>query len=83
MGSSMVTVVLQINHARLQKRLSDLATIGQLSSGGVRRTAYSLEDLAARQQVIAAMEAIDLYITMRAPHLWICARMPSMQLRCW
>ncbi|MFG6096076.1 Zn-dependent hydrolase [Leptolyngbyaceae cyanobacterium CCMR0082] len=66
LGPPMVTVALQTNHARLQKRLSDLATIGQLSSGGVRRTAYSLEDLAARQQVIAAMKAIDMDITIDA-----------------
>ena len=31
----MVTLALQTNHTRLQQRLSDLATIGQLSCGGV------------------------------------------------
>ena len=62
----MVTVALQTNHIRLQQRLSDLATIGQLSCGGVRRTAYSPEDLAARQMVIAAMEQVDMDITIDA-----------------
>ncbi len=62
----MVTVALQTNHNRLQKRLSDLATIGQLSCGGVRRTAYSPEDLAARQMVIAVMEQVDMNVTIDA-----------------
>ncbi|MEM9266684.1 MAG: Zn-dependent hydrolase [Cyanobacteria bacterium P01_F01_bin.13] len=62
----MVTVTLQTNHNRLQQRLNDLASIGQLSCGGVRRTAYSPEDLAARQQVIAAMEQINMAITIDA-----------------
>ena len=62
----MVTVALQTNHNRLQQRLSALATVGQLSCGGVRRTAYSPEDLAARQMVITAMEQIDMTITIDA-----------------
>ena len=62
----MVTVALQTNHLRLQQRLSDLATIGQLPCGGVRRTAYTPEDLAARQQVITAMEQVDMAITIDA-----------------
>ncbi|MEM9807990.1 MAG: Zn-dependent hydrolase [Cyanobacteria bacterium P01_D01_bin.56] len=62
----MVTVALQTNHTRLQKRLSDLATIGQLSCGGVCRTAYSAEDLAARQTVIAAMKQVDMDIIIDA-----------------
>ena len=62
----MATVALQTNHARLQQRLTDLAAIGQLSCGGVRRTSYSPEDLAARQQVIAAMEQVDMAVTIDA-----------------
>ncbi len=62
----MVTAVLQTNYARLQQRLSDLATIGQLSCGGVRRTAYSPEDLAARQQIITAMEEVHMDVTIDA-----------------
>lgn len=62
----MVTVVSQTNHARLQQRLSDLAAIGQLSGGGVCRTAYSLEDLAARQKVITAMEQVNMTTTIDA-----------------
>ena len=62
----MVTVALQTNHTRLQQRLSDLATIGQLSCGGVRRTAYGPEDLAARQMVITAMEQVAMDITIDA-----------------
>ena len=41
--------LLRINRDRLQQRLDALAAIGQLPAGGVRRTAYSVEDLAARQ----------------------------------
>lgn len=62
----MVTVTLQTNHNRFQQRLSDLATIGQLSCGGVRRIAYSPEDLAARQMVITAMAQVDMEITIDA-----------------
>ena len=62
----MVTVAIQTNYNRLQQRLSDLATIGQLSCGGVRRTAYSPEDLAARQRVMAAMEQVDMNVTIDA-----------------
>ena len=57
---------LRTNYARLQQRLSDLATIGQLSCGGVRRTAYSPEDLTARQRVITAMEQVDMNVTIDA-----------------
>ncbi|MBT9316865.1 Zn-dependent hydrolase [Leptothoe spongobia] len=62
----MVTVTLQTNHARLQQRLNDLSTIGVLPYGGVRRMAYSPEDLAARQQMITAMEQVDMAITIDA-----------------
>ncbi|MEA5462514.1 Zn-dependent hydrolase [Leptothoe sp. PORK10 BA2] len=74
----MVTVALQTNYTRLQKRLSDLATIGQLSCGGVRRTAYSPEDLAARQMVITAMEQVAMDITIDAAGN-IIGRYPGVQ----
>ncbi|MEO1591694.1 MAG: Zn-dependent hydrolase [Cyanobacteria bacterium J06632_22] len=50
----------------MQQRLSDLATIGQLSCGGVRRTAYSPEDLAARQSVVAAMAQAGMTVSIDA-----------------
>lgn len=63
----MVTIPsLQINRDRLHQRLSDLATIGQLPSGGVRRTAYSPEDIAARQSVITAMQQVGMTLTVDA-----------------
>lgn len=61
-----ITTSLQINRDRLQQQLTTLATIGQLPSGGVRRTAYSLEDLEARQWVMAAMEQAGMTITIDA-----------------
>lgn len=50
-----VITPLQVNGDRLQQRLNALATIGRLPEGGVRRIAYSDEDLAARQWVTTAM----------------------------
>lgn len=57
------TTSLQVNRARLQQRLNDLATIGRLPEGGVRRIAYSDEDLAARRWVTTAMEQAGMTIT--------------------
>ena len=57
------TTLLRINRDRLQQRLDTLATIGQLPDGGVRRTAYSAEDLAARQWVQEAMQTAGMTVT--------------------
>ena len=57
---------LRVNRDRLQQRLDRLASIGQLPAGGVRRTAYSDEDIQARQLVIAAMEQAGMTITIDA-----------------
>ena len=58
--------LLRINRDRLQRRLDTLATIGKLPDGGVRRTAYSGEDLAARQWVIDIMQEAGMTITLDA-----------------
>jgi len=49
-----------INKSRLTKRLSELATIGALSDGGVCRLALTDEDKAARDQVMQWMKDLDL-----------------------
>ena len=61
-----VITPLRINRDRLQQRLADLATIGQLPVGGVRRIAYSDEDIAARRWVLAAMEGAGMTVTLDA-----------------
>ena len=58
--------LLRINRDRLQQRLNALAMIGRLPEGGVRRTAYSDEDLAARQWVTTAMQAAGMTVTLDA-----------------
>ncbi|MEM6353805.1 MAG: Zn-dependent hydrolase [Cyanobacteria bacterium P01_D01_bin.14] len=60
------TTLLRTNRDRLQQCLDALAAIGQLPEGGVRRTAYSAEDLAARQWVMGAMQAVGMTITIDA-----------------
>ncbi|MEM9215356.1 MAG: Zn-dependent hydrolase [Cyanobacteria bacterium P01_F01_bin.150] len=50
-----ITTALRVKGQRLQRRLDELAKIGQLAKGGVRRISYSPEDLAARQWVADAM----------------------------
>lgn len=46
-----VTSVLTVNGDRLNQRLTELAQIGALAGGGVKRIAFSPEDLQARRQV--------------------------------
>ena len=58
--------LLRINRDRLQQRLDTLATIGQLPDGGVRRTAYSAEDLAARQWAMEAMQTAGMTVSIDA-----------------
>ena len=58
-----VITPLQVNGDRLQQRLNTLATIGRLPEGGVRRIAYSEDDLAAREWVTAAMVEAGMTVT--------------------
>ncbi len=58
--------LLRINRDRLQQRLDTLATIGQLPDGGVRRTAYSAEDLTARQWVRESMQTAGMTVSIDA-----------------
>lgn len=46
-----ITSVLSVNQERLYNNISRLAEIGNLPNGGVRRIAYSPEDLQARELV--------------------------------
>jgi N-carbamoyl-L-amino-acid hydrolase len=55
--------LLRINRDRMQQRLDALATIGQLPEGGVRRIAYSDEDIAARRWVTQAMTQAGMTVT--------------------
>jgi beta-ureidopropionase / N-carbamoyl-L-amino-acid hydrolase len=52
--------MLQINPERLLNMIDVLAQIGKLPEGGVKRIAYSSEDLAARQQVQHWMQAAGM-----------------------
>ncbi len=58
-----VITSLRVNGDRLQQRLNALAAIGRLPEGGVRRIAYSDDDLAARQWVTTAMVAAGMTVT--------------------
>jgi len=55
-------VELLINADRLAQSVDQLAAIGQLPGGGVRRIAYTPEDLAARAQVQAWMIAAGMTV---------------------
>lgn len=57
------TVASLINRDRLSQSIEQLAAIGKLPNGGVRRIAYSLEDIKARQLVQTWM--IDAGMTTR------------------
>ena len=58
-----VITSLQVNGDRLQQRLNTLAALGRLPEGGVRRIAYSDDDLAARQWVTTAMVEAGMTVT--------------------
>jgi beta-ureidopropionase / N-carbamoyl-L-amino-acid hydrolase len=62
----MQTTVISINGDRLNQTLTELATIGQLPSGGVCRLAYSTEDMQARQQVKSWMETAGMTVRVDA-----------------
>jgi beta-ureidopropionase / N-carbamoyl-L-amino-acid hydrolase len=62
----MQTTLISINGDRLNQSLAALAAIGQLPSGGVCRLAYSAEDIKARQQVQAWMQAAGMTVRIDA-----------------
>lgn len=53
----MTLLAIDINRARLNQRIAQLAEIGQLPNGGVCRLAYSLEDVRGRELIQTWMEA--------------------------
>lgn len=55
-----VTSALTVNSDRLNQHLAELAQIGALADGGVKRIAFSPEDLQARRQVQAWMSAAEM-----------------------
>lgn len=57
---------LEIDGDRLNQSLADLAQIGQLAGGGVRRIAYSPEDLPARAQVRVWMHSAGMQVRIDA-----------------
>ncbi|HEY9642980.1 MAG TPA: Zn-dependent hydrolase, partial [Coleofasciculaceae cyanobacterium] len=61
-----ITFSLAINGDRLNQSLSQLAAIGQLAAGGVRRLAYSAEDLEARQLVQFWMQSAGMTVRIDA-----------------
>ncbi|MEM7795673.1 MAG: M20/M25/M40 family metallo-hydrolase, partial [Cyanobacteria bacterium P01_C01_bin.118] len=57
---------LQINGERLIQMMADVAAIGALPNGGVRRLAFGPEDREARQLVQSWMEAAGMTVTIDA-----------------
>ncbi|NEQ54999.1 MAG: Zn-dependent hydrolase, partial [Leptolyngbya sp. SIO3F4] len=57
---------LQVNGDRLIQMMTDVASIGSLPNGGVRRLAFSPEDREARQLVQNWMEAAGMTVTIDA-----------------
>jgi beta-ureidopropionase / N-carbamoyl-L-amino-acid hydrolase len=57
---------LSVNSDRLNQNIADLAQIGQLPEGGVKRIAYSSEDIAARNLVQQWMKAAGMTIAIDA-----------------
>ena len=60
------TVDLMVNGDRLNKSIASLASIGQLPNGGVKRIAYSEEDIEARNLVRQWMEELEMEISIDA-----------------
>ena len=60
------TTQLLVNGDRLNRSIASLAQIGQLPNGGVKRIAYSKEDLEARNLVRQWMRDLELEITIDA-----------------
>jgi N-carbamoyl-L-amino-acid hydrolase len=57
---SITATDLLINGDRLNRSIASLATIGQLPNGGVKRIAYSKEDLEARNLVLQWMQELQM-----------------------
>lgn len=55
---------LRVNGKRLMQTLTEIATIGALPNGGVRRLAFSPEDVQARRQMRQWMEATGMVVTL-------------------
>ncbi|MEO0869949.1 MAG: Zn-dependent hydrolase [Cyanobacteria bacterium J06642_11] len=60
------TETLTINGKRLMQMMAAVASIGSLPNGGVRRLAFSPEDLAARKLVQSWMESAGMEVTIDA-----------------
>ena len=63
---SIITTNLLVNGDRLNQSIATLAQIGRLPNGGVKRIAYSPEDIQARNLVRQWMKELDLEITIDA-----------------
>ena len=66
MMKSITTANLLVNGDRLNQSIATLAQIGQLSNGGVKRIAYSTEDIEARNLVQQWMKELEMEITIDA-----------------
>lgn len=64
--SPVLPLQLAIQPERLNPHLAELAQIGRLPEGGVRRIAYSPEDHLARQQVRQWMQTAGMQVTIDA-----------------
>ena len=63
---SITTTDLLVNGDRLNESIASLASIGQLSNGGVKRIAYSKEDLEARNLVRQWMKDLEMEVNIDA-----------------
>ena len=63
---SIITTNFLVNGERLNQSIASLAQIGRLPNGGVKRIAYSPEDIEARNLVRQWMKELDLEITIDA-----------------
>jgi len=63
---SITTAELLVNGNRLNQSIATLASIGQLPNGGVKRIAYSAEDIEARNLVRQWMKELEMKITVDA-----------------
>ena len=54
---------LRVNPERLHNRLMELAKIGETAGGGVKRAAFTNEDIQGREFIIALMKKTGLYVT--------------------
>tara|TARA_B110000263_G_C15125764_1_gene426509 strand:+ start:281 stop:484 length:204 start_codon:yes stop_codon:yes gene_type:complete len=54
---------IKINSARLISSIYEIARIGKLSNGGVRRLAFSRNDLIAKKKIIEWCEELGLTLS--------------------